>query len=82
MGTLNQIKFSFGVIGSQDISSNMILNSKVTPTLEHDFQLVPQDVKDAVERAGLRDHVPVQPASACVLVKVLARVHTLVHVLK
>lgn len=63
-------------------TSGHFSHTKVTLTLEHDFQLVPQDVEDAVERAGLGDHVSLQPASTCVLVKVLARVHALVHVLQ
>lgn len=51
-------------------------------TFEDDLQLVPKDVKDAVARVGLRDHVAPQPAPACVLVEVVTRLHGRVHVLE
>lgn len=53
------------------------------PTFQDHFQLVPQDVEDAIAGVGLRDDVASQPASASILVEVLAwllgRVHVLEH---
>lgn len=51
-------------------------------TFEHNLQLVPEDVKDAVTRAGLGDDVALQPTPAGVLVEVIAGLHRRIHVLQ
>ena len=51
-------------------------------TLEYDLQLAAEDVEHAVMGAGFRDHMPLLPPTAGILVEVLARFRTRVHVLE
>lgn len=51
-------------------------------TFEDNLQPVPQNVKDAVAGARLRDDVSLQPTPAGVLVEIITRLHRLVHVLQ
>ena len=51
-------------------------------TFEDNLQLVPQNVKDAVAGARLRDDVSLQPTPAGVLVEIITRLHGLIHVLQ
>lgn len=51
-------------------------------TFQDNLQLVSQNVKDTVTGAGLRDDMPLQPTPAGVLVKVITRLHRVIHILQ
>lgn len=51
-------------------------------TFEDNLQLVPQNVKDAVAGARLRDNVSLQPTPASILVEIIAGLYRIIHVLQ
>lgn len=55
---------------------------KIRLTFEDNLQLVPQNVKDTVTGARLRDDMSLQPTPAGVLVEILTRLHRFIHVLQ
>lgn len=51
-------------------------------TFEDNFQLVPQNVKNAVTGTRLWYDMPLQPTPTGILVEIITRLHRLIHVLQ